>query len=101
MEVLRSGRNDEGWFHDVTCNGLKADGCGAILRITKKDLYQVLAKDIPVPSEGFFKGMFFGEQWRARFTCCLCRIESDFDYAENFESLPIKEEYKSVAVSAP
>ena len=40
--ILRPGRNEVGWSKDVECggdNGYDRIGCGALLRITKADLF--------------------------------------------------------------
>ncbi len=49
MEIVRPGREQDGWSKEFECTGTEYNGptgCGALLRVTKADLFQKHTHDI-------------------------------------------------------
>lgn len=88
MKKIVPGYNEPGWTGQVQCTKQKAHfaaqddgkGCGALLEVTKADLYVVPVHDIR------------GERSEVRFTC-FCGAENLMPFGELFTELPYKQDW--------
>jgi hypothetical protein len=83
MRKLSPGCNEFGWTGQVQCTEnlrTREVGCGALLEITKDDLYTVAVSDIK------------GSRIEVRFRC-LCLAENLMPSGKLFKELPKREEW--------
>ncbi|MBI3632638.1 MAG: hypothetical protein HY225_04285 [Candidatus Vogelbacteria bacterium] len=67
METIKKGRPQKGWTKEYECTGAgnKGGGCGAILRISQRDLYKTVSEH------------WDGNTYYTSFTCHDCGVETD------------------------
>ena len=88
MRKIAPGYNEAGWTGQVQCTksrasiavGLDGKGCGAMIEVTKADLYIVTAQDI------------MGSRKEVRFIC-FCGAENIMPLGELFTNLPNHKEW--------
>jgi hypothetical protein len=70
MKVIKKGRKQKGWSKEFKCTGKGngGGGCGAILLVSKGDIYQT--------SSHHYDG---SSDYYNTFTCPCCRVETDID----------------------
>lgn len=84
MLIIERGYNEPGWTGKVQCTGNHDErdnkaGCGAILEVTKEDMYTRTIHDIKGPRS------------EVRFTC-FCGAENLVPFGELFTELPNKQD---------
>ena len=84
MDVIRPGRDDPKWSKEFECRGKdgmgRSVGCGALLRVTKRDLFTENVHDIGGPRD------------EVRFKCRCCGTTVTIN--EPFVELPTKENWR-------
>jgi len=81
MEVIRPGREQAGWSKEFECVGSRGiAGCGALLRVTKEDLFKRNEHDIS------------GRHVDTIMTCPCCGAQSVIK-GEKFQTLPDEKEW--------
>ncbi|MFC1644865.1 hypothetical protein ACFL08_02470 [Patescibacteria group bacterium] len=68
MKVIKKGRKQKGWSKEFTCTGAGNDGggCGAVLLVSKGDIYKTSSHHYDGSSEYY-----------NTFTCPCCKVETD------------------------
>lgn len=87
MKIIKPGRDQAGWAKEYVCTGAGngGGGCGAILLVEEKDLYQTSRSD------------YLGDtDYYVTFKCCSCGVETDInDCPKNARDLPKKRKGKT------
>lgn len=86
MDILKPGKEPQKWALEVVCSGYGHydDGCEAVLRVHKEDLYQT-----EHPSNELFVGYYTSITFR----CCSCGVETDLkhdDRPRDWPNLPTR-----------
>lgn len=70
MKIIKKGRKQKGWSKEFTCtgDGNGGGGCGAILLVSKSDLYETKNCD------------YTGDcDYYTTYSCPCCDVETDID----------------------
>lgn len=82
MKIIKPGRDQVGWAREYKCTGAGngGGGCGAILLVEEKDLYQTSRSDYTGDTDYY-----------VTFSCCSCGVETDIDdYPKGARDLPTR-----------